>query len=264
MATQSISQKREKLKSIDELTGLESQQEAARHLQVMVDKPCVAAYFVGKAWPEVGERGIRFYALIEELKRVGLTEEATRDRIITYYNKVPESILSSSGQDGRGFTLKELKSIVKSAYKNDSVKSYGCNSGIWDRTCPGPEICHFKKQLSKDKIESREAGIYCFISQWLGAKDQAGKKLLKDSDVRVYLAIINTEKKRGYKPGSLLFVSWRELSESSGVSRQNIGLSLQSLFWSGLIKYQKGAPRTEAEKTASEIQRVIPVPKPNV
>lgn len=262
MSNQSITQKRQKLKSIDELSGLEAQQEAARHLQVMVDKPCVAAYFVGKAWPEVGERGIRFYALIEELKRVGLTEEATKDRIITYFNKVPESILNSPGQDGRGFTLKELESIVKSTYKNNSVKSYGCNSGIWDKTCPGPEICHFKKQLSKGKTESREAGIYCFISKWLG-KDKAGKKLLKDSDVRVYFGIIDIEKKRGYKPGSLLFISWRELSESSGISRQNIGLSLQSLFWLGLIKYQKGAPRTEAEKTASEIQRVIPVPKPN-
>jgi hypothetical protein len=228
-------------------------------MRVQIEKPCVTAYFSGRAWPEVGERGIRFYALVAELRRVGLTEDATLNKMVEYFNKCPESVLNAPASDGRPFTYKELESIIKAAYKGNKTKSYGCNSGKWDLTCIGPEMCHFRKQLSNGKEQSAETALFSFLFDWL-KKDKQGK-FLYDSDVRVYLALCMVEKRRAYKPGSPLFVSWKELADLSGVSRQNIGNSLMNLFWAGLIAYQKGIAQQRG--TASEVRRVIPVPKPN-
>lgn len=257
----SLAQTAPHLKTVDELSALEDQQEVARHLQVHVDKPCVTAYFAGRAWPEVGERGNRFYALVAELKRVGLNEETATNKMVEYFNKCPESVLNAPASDGRPFALKELESIVKSAYKRNDVKSYGCSSGMWDSTCIGPEMCEFKKRLSNGNTQSRDAALYYFLSLWMGAKKADGKKLLNETDIRTYLALEVIEKKRGYKPGTLLFVSWREIASFSGLTVRKTGPALENLFWLGLISYQKG--HAQERGTASEIKRIIPVPHPS-
>lgn len=262
MTKQSSTRERKPLKIVDELSILSSSEEVSRHLKLRFDKPCVSAYFSKKAWPKVGERGKMFYALTSELRRVDTNEDTAKEKLLDYFHSCPDGILNVPGQDGRPFSEKELIGIIKSVYKQKTIKSYGCNSGVWDLTCPGPDVCYFKKQLSNGKPQSGEASIIAFLSGWLGSKGPDGKPRLFHSDILVYLAICLFEKKRGYKPGAVLYISWSALSKLSGIARPKIGNSLMNLFWAGLIAYQKGVAQQRG--TASEIRRVTPVPKPKI
>jgi hypothetical protein len=249
-----------KPKRFTEFQGYEAVEKVARHLQSNIEKPCVSLYLTGQVWPQVGERSHLFYALAAEFKRVGNSKEIALKRLTDYYYRIPQEIIQAPGGDGRSFRLKEVESAVSSAYQNDKVKSYGCNSYVWRSVCPGKELCLFYQQLTGNKPQSRKAAYFAFLFNWLG-KNKSKEKLLADSAIRVYLALELVEKKRGFPPGSTLFVSWRELSDLSGMSRQNIGTSLEYLSGKGLIAYQKGIAQERG--TASEIRRVIPVPGPS-
>lgn len=259
MYRKNLTHKTNKLRAFSEFQGFEATENVEKHLQIPIDKPCFALYLSGKIWPVTGERGLRFYALAAEFRRIGTSEETALNKLMEYYNKIPRDIIQSPGKDGLPFNIKEVETAVKSAYRSDKVKSYGCNHPIWETACSGKEFCLFYQRLTGGKGQSRGAAHDAFITHWLG-KGKDGKKLLFDSDIRVYLGIEAAEKKRGYQHGHDLFISWRELSELSGVSRQNIGDSLMNLFWAGLIRYKKGLAQERG--SASEISRVIPVPKP--
>lgn len=87
----------------------------------------------------------------------------------------------------------------------------------------------------------------------------------------LYLALKEIEKLRGWQAGSRLYCSWDKLKEVSGVSRDILTgrkknkykPGLQILKEKGLIKYKPGHKRAKGSKgKASEIQRIIPIPKP--
>jgi len=251
-------EKSNKPKRFSEFQGYEAVEKVNRHLQNNFEKPCASLYLTGQVWPQVGERSNLFYALAAEFKRVGNSEEIALKSLTDYYYRIPQDITQALGGDGRSFTLKEVESTVKSAYQNDKVKSYGCNSYIWGSVCTGQELCSFYQQLTGNKPQGRKAAYSAFLKIWLG-RDKLRKKLLADAEVRVYLAIELVEQKRGFPPGSTLFVSWRELSDISGMS--NIGTTLENLSGKGLIAYQKG--KAKERGTASEIRRAIPIPRPS-
>jgi hypothetical protein len=205
-----------------------------------------------------------FFALAAELRRVGVDSETALKKLTSYYESMPAKIRRAGGQDGQAFTYSEVKAALKSAYTSEKVKAYGCKSGIWDATCPGPDNCFFRKQLEArgKKKQGRAAALRFFLEEWLGI-DGEGRKILKESELRVYLALEQVEKRRGYPPGSALYVSWNEIAKVSGIARSKIGQALEQLFWHNLIAYKKGKPRARGQPvTASEIRRVIPVPSP--
>jgi hypothetical protein len=255
VAKNSLPRTRPKLKGIDELDGLEAQNRVQKHEQLQKMKPCAALYLDGQVWPEPGERSKRFFALAAEYRRLGHNQEMTLSRMTEYFYRVPELILKASGQDGRGFTLKEVENAVKAVYRGEKIKSYGCYSGMWDHVCIG-DMCEFRKELSGKSGQSFETAFFVFVSHWMNATDEDGRKLLFDSDLKVYLSLMAIEKRRQYKPGSVLFVSHREISEISGVLRHAVGKSLERLWNHGLIAYIKGRERG----IASEVKRVIPIP----
>lgn len=79
----------------------------------------------------------------------------------------------------------------------------------------------------------------------------------------LYLAIKQIEKIRGYQAGSRLYVSWDELQRVSGAGRSTIKPGLETLERLGLITYKPGRKRAKGAKgLASEICRIIPIPKP--
>jgi len=86
----------------------------------------------------------------------------------------------------------------------------------------------------------------------------------------LYLAIKEVEKLRGWTAGSRLYVSWDKLAEISGVSRDVLKgrkdkyePGLEILKKAGLIKYKPGHKWEKGiKRTASQIQRIIPIPKP--
>ena len=77
----------------------------------------------------------------------------------------------------------------------------------------------------------------------------------------VYLALAQIEQKRNYAAGSRVYVSHKELAGMAHVSRQYIPKALEKLEAAGLLRMKPGKPRGERRGRATEIRRVIPIPK---
>lgn len=229
-----------------ELKILEAQQRVSRHNQIQDPKPCFSAYMDGLVLPQPGERNQMFYALTAEFRRMGYDEGMTYTRMTAYYFKLPDEITSPA--DHGPFTLKEVETIVRAVFRSTKNKSYGCNHHFWDRVCIG-DSCTFKKKLS-GKSQSFETGFFYFIRNWLNSD-------LNGSDIKIYMALMLAEERRGIKPGAMIFVSQRELGELSGVFRTKVSKSLTSLKDHKLIEYKPG----KQLGIASEIRRKIPIPK---
>ncbi len=247
------------LRSVTELEGLESQGYVQRHLQIPMDKPCAAAFFAGRALPVVGMRSQTFYALAAELRRMGVQLDRAVTIILNLWKRQPPKVTAAPGADGRPFTLKAAEDCARSAYRARSLKSYGCNSPVWSEACVGAEACEFRSLLTRGGGQSRLAAHDAFL-RWMAARDAEGKKCLTEGDIRVYCALDSIEARRGFKPGTRLYASWREIAQCSGIQRHKTGEVLRRLFWHGLIRYKPGD--NSRRGMASEIERVIPVPQP--
>jgi hypothetical protein len=99
-----------------------------------------------------------------------------------------------------------------------------------------------------------------FILHWIGARNSKGEKILPDSSVRVYFALIAMEAKYEYAPGSEMEFSWKEIGSFSCHVRHYIGRALTQLNNLGLIEYHKGVARAKGCKTM--VRRILPIPKP--
>ncbi len=77
----------------------------------------------------------------------------------------------------------------------------------------------------------------------------------------IYLAIREIEKRRKLSAGARLFISRKELSQVSGVSYRRATECCQRLKEEGLIEFKKGTQHRWYGK-ASEVKRIIPIPKP--
>ena len=197
-------------------------------------KPCLMSLIEKKEKLE-GDQG---FILACELHRVG--KEAKRI----------EQIL-----DSLNVKQSKVRGILKSLKVRDY--EYGCP------TLEEKGLCVFEKREDChwwDKIPRINQEAYRERDFW-----RYGWPIKLTLPVTVlYLALKEIEKLRGYKAGSRLYVPWDKLHKVSGVSRPIIGNSLKMLKKAGLIKYKAGHKRAKGSKgLASEIQRVIPIPKPD-
>ncbi|MBA7496411.1 hypothetical protein ES702_07019 [subsurface metagenome] len=88
---------------------------------------------------------------------------------------------------------------------------------------------------------------------------------LKNPVCMLYLALREIEKLKGFLAGSRLYVSWDKLSKVSGTRRSSLGSKLEYLREIGLIEYTPGQKRTKGSKgLATQIKRIIPIPKPKI
>jgi len=167
------------------------------------------------------------------------------------------------GKDEKQIESLLTKANVKPSKVRSAVKS--ALTGKYGYACPGLEekgLCLFESRFDCwwfDKIprqsqkEWRERDFWRY--NW-PVKLGIAKSIL-------YLALKEIEKIRDYNAGSRLYVSWDELQRVSGVNRHTIKPGLQGLETVGLIRYKAGQKRAKGSKgLASEISRVIPIPKP--
>lgn len=242
----------------DVLRWLEGPAEVARHLQVSLEKPCVAAFFTGAVTPEVGQRSRTAYALAAELRRVGTSGEQALAHMGRWWAKLPADIREAPGRDGQGFRQREVETATRAAYRSEAVKSSGCHSSVWKGACTDQDHCPFYREITGNRRQSRTAAFDSFLL-WIPARDSRGKKILSEGDIRIYLALCRVERKRDCPPGARLYVGWRELAAEACLERSKLGGMLQRLWHHGLITYVPGGGRRQG---ASEIRRVLPVPRP--
>jgi len=220
---------------MQELEILQDFEETRGQLRLPLDmKPCICKLMKDC---ERSRSGINAFIIACELFRVGKTKEKV------------ESVLFELG-----VTYSKTQSAVKSA--STGKYSYGCPSLEAEGLC-----------LHENRIE-------CWWYERIPKKSQKGWKerdfwrfgwptKLNPASVVIYLALGEIEHKRQYKAGSRLYVSRKELAELAGVSAPWTIESLKKLEKSGLIKFQKGIQHLWYGK-ASEVQRIIPIPKPNM
>jgi hypothetical protein len=134
---------------------------------------------------------------------------------------------------------------------NNSKAEVVADGTTGEITCSG-----FKKNNHEDFPDYID-----FILYWVGARDENGKKILRDVSVRTYFAFIAMEVKYNYAPGSEMEFSWKEIASFTGCIDRKVVIYLDQLTKYGLIKYQKGLASSKGCKTI--FQRVLPIPKPD-
>ena len=220
---------------MQELEILQGFEETRGGFRLPLDmKPCICMLM--KDYKR-SKDGINAFIIACELFRVGKTKVKL------------ESVLFELG-----VRYSKMRSVVKSAL-----------TGRYNYGCPrleGEGLCLYQNRTG------------CW---WYQRIPKKGEKRWKERDfwrfgwptkltpalVVVYLAIRELEHKRGYKAGSRLYVPRKELAELTGISAPWAIKSLEKLEESRLIKFQKGKQHRWYGK-ASEVQRIIPIPKPQM
>lgn len=84
---------------------------------------------------------------------------------------------------------------------------------------------------------------------------------LSGSAYRLYVSLIGLEKRRKWRHGSWLFLTYAEIAYEACLSTGSIKRAAEELVGRGLIEFEVGLDDPK-EKIASEFRRILPIPKP--
>ena len=234
----------ETIKYMDRLINLENSKKALHLYKLPKDiRPCISNLLLTEVakgdYPDRKRVGL-FIAV--ELRRIGFKDSEVEVRV-DHWNNGNEPPLPAC--DIRGVLKQSDKGNGKGGYKY----SPGCNNDMQEY-CVDKDLCFYYKnnfQKSKKTVEPD------YIKLGWQNKLNIGQTLL------LFHTIPALEKRREFKRGSKMYVSYRELSYLSGINIRYIGPYLRKLANHGLIEFVPGQPRIW-EKKASEVKRVIPAP----
>jgi len=197
-------------------------------------KPCLMS-LIGKKQKLGGEEA---FVLACELHRVGKQAKRIEQILDSLY--ISQSKVTSI-----------VRSLEKTDYKYDCPALEDRGLCLFDKR----ENCRWwRKSPDKNKKGWEEKDFYRY--HW--------QKRLRRTEECLYRALRSIETRRGWQPGTRLFVSWDELYEQSRISRDTIGEKLKVLRRVGLIKYKPGDHRIKGSKgRASQVTRTIPIPRPS-
>lgn len=229
-------------KAIDDpVKGLLAQGAVSNELYInpKTIRPCIAMMI--KSGFEKGglpDRSTISSILASEFVKLGFESERIEHEL-TNWNKLNNPPIKHSA----------IGSTIKTAIRNNY--NYSCRHHFIMEYCIGHEFCAYSKGLSTTKI----INFRLFIAyHW--------QLILSNIDVLVYwLALPELEKRKGLKPGSVIYENHSEIAKFAGISKKYVKKALESLAAYGLIQYKPGTPR-KWEGKASEIKRMFPIPKP--
>lgn len=225
------------LKVTSDLKQLEDFEKQVRKYRLPQDvKPCILNLLSAEGLLQTLENWKVPSIIACELKRVGYTHSQVEKRLERWEKARPS----------------EISSALRAAFEKDY--EYGCprleQLGIClYRTrydCPW-----FTQIPRKGAASYRERDFYRF--RW--------PRTLKCSEQCIYSALREIEKKRGMPSGTQLFVSEREMADTSGLCRKTVRTGLKALKQKGLIEFKSGR-KHKHYGIAGEVRRIIPIPKP--
>jgi len=215
--------------------ALELYEEIRRKLQLSEDiRPCMALLIDNRQKLP----GDVPFILACELHRIGNEPKGIRKILDSLYIK-------------EGKITGILKSIKTKGYKFDcsTLKDRGFCLEKEKEDC-----LWWKKSPNKNKRGWEENDFYRY--GW--------DKRLRLTEECLYRAIRAIEIRRGWQPGTRLFVSLDQLHKQSRISRGSITKKLRILKKFGLIKYIPGDFRVKGSRArATQVTRIIPIPKPS-
>lgn len=225
---------------MDDLQALEAQQAASSKFSIppKAIKPCVAHILVHNPRDTIFNSNDRAYLLATELRSIGQKREKA-------------AIILTAWNSDNSHTLRpnELKGIIARAYSKDHT--YGCNHPMVVDHCPGRENCSYY-----DRLFARQ-GRY---SEWDFYK-RRWQRILSPTGIALYHGIRRLERVQNLKPRQLIVAPYDLISSTTGIAGSHLTENLRRLEEAGLIWWRKGQPY-RWRKEATEIRRVIPIPKP--
>lgn len=222
---------------------LESASDASKTYDLNVGslRPCVGAMlktrFDKGSFPNRSEACL---IIASEIKRIGRDEEMALT-IVSEWN----------ARNIQSKRYSEIRSAVATAYRRDY--DYSCRSEKLKAFCMGDDICPFSTYIKGKGGKSRINWSF-FEFDW--------QRILSNVAKDVYcLALIELEIRRGVGPGGLIIENQNEIARFAGITPKSVRKGLSELTRVGLIKYKPGVSR-KWEFKASEVRRIIPIPKP--
>ena len=202
-------------------------------------KPCIAAIIetqlVKGDFPNRNQAAV---IISSELQRIGLDYDSVCERL-KYWNLGNTPPLKPN----------ELQKATDNGYSGKY--NYGCKHPVLESFCAG-DMCQFVKHVLSKR---RKVSNYVFL-------DYGWQRYLSNRQVLIYQsAIPYLEIKRRVGPGGLVCANHKQIAEACGISPKRIGHDLRVLAAAGLIEYTPGQPKKWLG-LASEIRRVIPIPRP--
>jgi hypothetical protein len=163
--------------------------------------------------------------------------------------RVEKELFSWNKKNSPPLRHSEIQSTLRTALRK--TYNYSCNHNFIQEFCIGSDICMW----SKGNVEVKKYNFRAFFNyRWQSILSHIGKLIY-------WLALPEIEIRRGYRRGSKLFVSHREIARYSGISNKYVRKGLEELFNYKLIDYKPGTSR-RWEKNATEVRRIFPIPKP--
>jgi hypothetical protein len=239
--------------------------EAVKRYTVALDLPsrqlknCIACFLDGNLGG-AGRHEAAFCIAIE-LRRMELPEGRAREVVEAWARDI-------------GYSSRDAVRGVTSAYRRD-------NRGNWKYWPPG---LHKAGQRYRHALKPLCDALGCptsclpFADQFAGPRgqdflvfEQLGwprylNRLRQRASVDVYRVLCNLEKTRGFAEGARFYTHYRQLAERAHIDPTTAGRALRQLRSRQLIEFEPGSgsgPRA-ADRKASRVRRVIPIPKPPI
>ena len=220
-----------------EIEKLEQFEKTRGVLRLPADiKPCIAKLLDGRS-PGIND-GINSFIVACELHRVGWSErkiEAALTRCGVRQSKVSDDVKSATtGRYNYG---------CPSLFSEYGLCLYKHRSECW----------WYRKIPKQNQKSHREEDFWRY--GW--------PRRLNHAVSMVYQALGQIEKRKRRRAGDRLYVSRRQLSNMSGVSPRWVMNCCEKLKQVGLIEFKKGRQHKWYGE-ASKVQRIIPIPRPEV
>jgi hypothetical protein len=229
-------------KAIDDpIQGLLAQGEVSKdlHINPKAIRPCVAKMLkTGFVKGGIPDRSSISSILASEFVKIGFETQRIEHELLRW-NMLNNTPLKRSA----------IISTINTAVRNNY--NYSCRHDFLKEYCLGHDLCGFSKGLSNaGKINFR----LFFTYHW--------QLILSNKSNLVYwLALPELEKRKGLKPGSVIYENHKEIAKFAGISKKYVGPALEELTTYGLTEYKPGTPR-KWERKATEVRRLFPIPKP--
>lgn len=225
----------------EELHGLIAQTELSDELNINPNtiRPCIAKIWqTGFKSGSVLNRSMASSILASEFIKLDYVQARVEDELYKWNRRNNPPLRQS-----------EIRATIRTAIRR--TYNYSCKHYFLEDFCIGNDLCMWSKGKAEGKRYNYRA---LFTYKW--------QLILKNVAKLIYwLALPEIEKRRGFKPGSKLYVSHRDIAYYAGISRSHVKTGLEQLFSYGLIDYKPGTSR-RWEKNATEVRRIFPLPRP--
>ncbi|MFC2048690.1 hypothetical protein ACFLR5_00545 [Elusimicrobiota bacterium] len=144
-----------------------------------------------------------------------------------------------------------IDKAIQSCFNKEYITR--CGNEILSSYCVCEDLCPMNMDDSDKKKNPIKSYRQFYLNGW--------QRKLNNSDVLLYLGLINYELANGYNAGDLMYMNYYQINNNSGVSIPSIKKALMRLENTKLIEVKFGKP-LKWQKIGTSVKRIMPIPMP--